>query len=113
MKIMQNQKRPSVLKLSAHVVFSMLVMTLLFSCSKDNSADAVVNKTEQSTNQSSQSNGNSTTDVPYDNTIFVACANGGAGEWIHLTGITNFKYQMAWTDHGFMYGYHENTRQVE
>jgi hypothetical protein len=109
MNAMQNQRQASLLKLTSHLFLSMFAMVLLFSCSKDNVESLDVIKNEASTNQSSQSNGNSTTDIPFDLTIFVPCANGGSGEWVELTGSTNLKYSFTWTDHGFTYGYHANT----
>ena len=51
--------------------------------------------------------------MPYNKTIFVSCANDGAGENIELQGKTNFVYQYVWTDHGFNISYHENTYAVK
>jgi hypothetical protein len=50
--------------------------------------------------------------VPFENTLFVPCANGGLGENVSLTGKTNFVYQMTWTDHDFTMVYHDNYHEV-
>jgi len=51
--------------------------------------------------------------VPYEKTVFVPCANGGAGEYVQLSGSTNFVYQLVWTDHGFNLGYHANSYAIK
>jgi hypothetical protein len=92
-----------------------LTVTLLFSCSK-NSADvpnpanegpAAASRSEQS------SNDNIIHAVPFETTLFIPCANGGAGENVILSGFTNFVYRISWTDHGFTSGYHENVHEVK
>jgi hypothetical protein len=54
----------------------------------------------------------STVAVPFENTVFVSCVNGGVGEDVSLTGKTNFLYQMTWTDHDFTLVYHDNYHEV-
>jgi hypothetical protein len=50
--------------------------------------------------------------VPFENTFFVPCANGGAGEDVMLTGFLNYTYQGTWTDNGFKLVYHDNGEHV-
>jgi len=93
---------------------SVLTAALLFSCSK-NVADVPGPTVEEATaaNGSSNSkNENTIHAVPFETTLFVPCANGGAGEDVVLTGFTNFIYQMSWTDQGFTLIYHDNVHQV-
>jgi hypothetical protein len=54
----------------------------------------------------------STIGVPFDQFVYAECANGGNGELVHLTGLTNYHYNISWTEHGFTYGYHSNTYQI-
>lgn len=51
--------------------------------------------------------------MPFETTVFVPCANGGAGEDVKLTGFTNFIYGMTWTEHAFTLVYHDNVHQVK
>ena len=100
------------LKLTSQSLFLMLGAVLLFSCKKENPTPASTeNATLSSTSQSLGKR--STVDVPFNKTIFVSCANVGAGENIELQGKTNFVYKYIWTDHGFNIGYHENTLNVK
>ena len=50
--------------------------------------------------------------VPFEDSRYIPCANGGAGEDVILTGFTNFIYQTSWTDQGFTLVYHDNAHQV-
>jgi hypothetical protein len=112
--IMQNVKQASKFKLLSSSFLALFVMLLLFSCSK-NAAESPAANNENVTalNQSSASRiSNSLAAVPSEETLFVACANGGAGENVTLTGTTNFVYQMIWNDHGFKLVYHANSRGV-
>ena len=61
---------------------------------------------------SSNSSDNIIHAVPFETTLYVPCANGGAGENVTLTGFTNFIYGMTWTDHGFTMVYHDNFHEV-
>jgi hypothetical protein len=111
---MQTQKQTSGLNLTNYLFFSLLAMLFLFSCSKEKDRVSGPEKAELSTNKSAQpSNQQGATDVPYDWNIFVPCANGGAGEWVHVTGSTHIVYTISWTDYGFTYGYHANTYQIK
>ena len=107
---MQTLKQISILKLSIQLLLSLSAMILLFSCSKESS----VPKDEPSPTISAHaSDRTSTVAVPYFNTVFVPCANGGAGEYVHISGSTNFLNTISWTDHGFTFGYHANTYRME
>ena len=94
---------------------SVLTLALLFSCTK-NVADASTPTGEEATVANASSNsssGNIIHAVPFETTLFVPCANGGAGEDVILTGFTNFIYQMTWTDQNFTLVYHDNVHQVK
>jgi len=93
---------------------SVLTVALLFSCTK-NVADVPDQAEEEATTANGSPNGSSANiihAVPFENIVFVPCANGGAGENVLLTGFTNFIYGMTWTDHGFTALYHDNVHQV-
>lgn len=93
---------------------SVFTVALLFSCTK-NAADASTPAAEEATAASASSNstsGNIIHAVPFETTLFVPCANGGAGEDVTLTGFTNFIYQMTWTDQNFTLVYHDNVHKV-
>lgn len=93
---------------------SVLTVALLFSCTK-NVADASTPTVEEATEANASSNsssGNIIHAVPFESTLFVPCANGGAGEDVTLTGFTNFIYQMTWTDQNFTLVYHDNVHKV-
>jgi hypothetical protein len=107
-------KQTSKFELFSAGVSALFVIVSLFSCSK-NMADNPAEENAQlnGDNASSQSNTrNSIVAVPFENTLLVPCANGGAGENVTLTGTTNFVYQIAWNDQGFTLVYHDNAYQV-
>ena len=111
---MQTLKQASVFKFTTHVFFSLLTVAALFSCSKDKADGPVAKVADAEPSISSHaSDRTSTVAVPYDRTVYVPCANGGAGEYVQLTGSTNFLYTISWTDHGFTYGYHENSYGIK
>ena len=93
---------------------SVLTVALLFSCTK-NVADVPGQATEEATAVDENPNGkndNIIHAVPFETTMFVPCANGGAGENVRLTGFTNFIYGLIYTDRGFSLQYHDNVHQV-
>src|SRR5829696_5175132 len=101
---MQIAKQTSLVKLTTHLFFSLAAMAPLFSCSKGKADGAVANNADVTRPISSNaSNRTSTVAVPYENTVYVSCANNGAGEYIRLSGFTNLLYTISWTDHGFTY----------
>ena len=111
---MQNSKKPDLAK--SFTFFSVAVLTSLvfFSCSKE---VTTVNETEtaqlSAVNQKSPSQTTNNSSVgTFTKTVFVPCANGGAGENVTITGKINFVYQMTWTDHAFTLVYHDNLQDV-
>ena len=111
---MQHSIRIQKLKPMIIGFLSVFVAALLFSCSK-NVADIAQPTIEEVTAANASSKGgndNTIHAVPFETTVFVPCANGGAGENVVLTGFTNFIYQTHWTDHGFTLVYHDNVHQV-
>jgi hypothetical protein len=93
---------------------SVLTVALFISCTK-NVADVPNQAVEEATVANGSSNGSNDNiihAVPFETTVFVPCANGGAGEDVKLTGFTNFIYGTTWTDHGFTLLYHDNVHQV-
>ena len=109
---MQRFQKTVSVKWTTQTLCLLLGVVVLFSCRKENQdLPSPDNELQRSSLQSSGKR--STVDVPYSNTIFASCANGGAGENIELTGKTNFVYKVIWTDHGFNLGYHANTYAVK
>ncbi len=106
---MQNQKPASMMKLTAQLFISGVALALISSCSKDEVVAADKNESNVAAQASDRT---STIGVPFDANVYVECANGGNGELVHLTGSTNYLYNISWTDHGFTYGYHSNTYQI-
>lgn len=93
---------------------SVFTVAFLFSCTK-NAGDATTPAAEEATAANASSNSASDNiihAVPFETTLFVPCANGGAGEDVTLTGFTNFIYQMTWTDQNFTLVYHDNVHKV-
>ena len=93
---------------------SVLTVVLLFSCTK-NVAEVPDQAAEEATAVDANPNGkndNIIHAVPFETTVFVPCANGGAGEDVRLTGFTNFIYGLVYTDRGFTLVYHDNVHQV-
>jgi hypothetical protein len=101
-------------KLLSTFALTLLAMVILFSCSK-NKTDVPRQQNEGSTDASISSQASTRTSlvaVPFEDLLFVPCANGGAGEDVLLTGATNFVYQLTWNDHGFYLSYHFNHHGV-
>jgi len=96
------------------VIFSLFTILLLSSCAKNNTDLPVDDNTELSIpNQPSPIQmKNGLVAVPFEETVFIPCANDGAGEEVSITGTTNFVYQMNWNDRGFNLVYHENSRHI-
>jgi len=94
---------------------SVVTVALLFSCTKNvaNVPDQTAEEATVAGGSPNASNGNTIHAVPFENIVFVPCANGGAGEEVLLSGYTNFVYAMSWTDHGFTALYHDNVLQVK
>jgi len=112
---MRNLKQVSKFESLSAALSVFFVVAALFSCTK-NIADVPAQQNAQLTSANASSNAStrtSTVAVPFENTVFVPCANGGAGEDVSLTGKTNFVYQMTWTDHDFTMLYHDNDHEVK
>ena len=93
---------------------SVFSVSFLFSCTK-NAADASSLSSESATSANTSSNAaneNIIHAVPFETTVYVPCANGGVGEYVELSGYTNFIYQMQWNNNSFSMVYHENAHQV-
>lgn len=111
---MQTLKHISLLNITVQLLLSLFVASLLFSCSKEDNLAVAAKGTELTASISSRaSDRTSSVAIPYDWDIFVPCANGGVGEYVHVTGSTNLVYTISWTDHGFTYGYHANTYKIQ
>ena len=83
---MQNAIQLSKIKSMIICFLSVLALTLLFSCSK-NIAERPAQEEVSASNQSSGAQTeNSVVSEPYASTLFIPCANGGAGEDVNLTG---------------------------
>jgi hypothetical protein len=93
---------------------SILLMLLLLSCKKSMNELPVQDKVEASlSNQSSGANVSSTEEiVPYDQTLFVPCGNGGAGEDVALTGSLKILENIVYNNHGFTFNYHVITQGI-
>ncbi len=111
---MQIAKQTSLVKLTTHLFFLLTAMVFLFSCSKDKLDGPVAKNAELTTDKSPQASAaKGTVGVPYENILYVSCANDGAGEYVQLSGLTNLLYTTSWTDHGFTFGYHFNSYNIK
>lgn len=93
---------------------SVLLTSLLFSCTK-NATDVTALTPETATSADtspSSANENTIHSVPFETNVYVPCANGGAGEYVELSGFINFIYQIQWNDRGFTMIYHDNVHQL-
>ena len=116
---MQNKMQianPVAIGLRSMILGSLAIVAtaFLFSCTK-NVADVPIQAAEEATAVDANPNGkndNIIHAVPFETTVFVPCANGGAGEDVKLTGFTNFIYGLVYTDRGFSMQYHDNVHQV-
>jgi hypothetical protein len=111
---MQQVIQVSKLRSAIFGFLSVMTAALLFSCTK-NVADVPIPANEEVATVNAsyhQSNRTSITDVPFENTLFVPCANGGAGEYVSISGETNFVYQIAWNDQSFHLSYQSNDHNV-
>lgn len=93
---------------------SVFLASLLFSCTKNaTDATALTAETVTSTDGSpSSANENTIHSVPFETTVYVPCANGGAGEYVELSGFINFIYQIQWNNNGFTMIYHDNVQRL-
>ena len=105
---LQKTKRPILL------FSTILSMLLLFSCKK--SVNALP---EPASAQMSLSNPSSSADVsrseevvPYEQTLFIPCGNGGEGEEVALKGSLKIVEETVYNDHGFTLNYHVVTQGI-
>src|SRR5258705_3161717 len=110
---MQNLKQSAKLNLFSASVLAVLSMLALFSCSKNSSEITTGDKEPALSNSSNAIHERyGSVAVPFEATVFVPCANGGAGENVALSGEMNFVYQLTWTDNGFSMVFHDNSYGV-
>ena len=112
---MKNVKQISKLRTVIMGFLPVLAAALFFSCSK-NAAELPlpgINDAAVANASPGLSNRNSNVAVPFETTLFVPCANNGAGEDVVLTGSINFVQQLSWTDHGFTLVYHDNVKGLK
>ena len=90
------------------LILSLLAIVLAVSCKKGlNEAAAQESSLTRPTSQSSGANvSNSEELIPYDQTLFVPCGNGGAGQEIALTGSLKIFENIVYNDNGFALNYH-------
>src|SRR5215470_16443794 len=112
---MRNFKQVSKFESLSAALSVFFVVAVLFSCTR-NIADVPAQQNAQLTSANISPNASTRTSIvaiPFENTAFVPCANGGLGEDVLLTGKTNLVYQMTWTDHDSTLVYHDNDHQVK
>ena len=103
---MQNAIQLSKIRSMIIGFLSVLALTLLFSCSK-NIAERPGQEEVSASNQSSGAQTeNSITSEPYASTLFIPCANGGAGEDVTLTGTVRIVWQETSNNQRFTFTLH-------
>ena len=91
---------------------SVVTLTLLFSCSKniaENPGQEEVNAFNQSSAAQIE---NSIVSEPYGSTLFIPCANGGAGEDVTLTGTIKTVSHVTYNNQRFTMSYHVHPEGV-
>lgn len=111
---MKNVKQLSKFELFSAGISAFFVITLLISCSKSKNdlPAAAKSETTSASIAPEASTRTSLVAVPFVNTFYVPCANGGAGEQVDLSGETNFVYQIQSNEQGFTLSYHFNHHGV-
>jgi len=85
---------------------SVVALTLLFSCSK-NIAEIPGQEEVSASNQSSGAQTQNSIELaPYASTLFIPCANGGAGEDVTLTGTVKIVRQEMYNNQRFTFILH-------
>ncbi|HEX4849224.1 MAG TPA: hypothetical protein VFV08_00390 [Puia sp.] len=112
--VKQEANQSTKVKFICYSILGMFLLLQMSSCTKNAVEAPGQNKIQESTlNKSATPNtNNSLMEVPFEDTLFVPCANSGAGERVVISGNMHYVYQLAWNDQGFHLVYHENTRQV-
>ena len=109
---MQNAIQLSKIRSMIIGFLSVLTLTLLFSCSK-NIAEKPGQEEVSASNQSSRAQTyNSVVSEPYASTLFIPCANGGAGEDVSLTGTVKIVRQETSNSQRFTYTLHVHTEGI-
>jgi len=109
---MQNAIQLSKIRSMIIGFLSVLVLTLLFSCSK-NIAERTGQEEVSASNQSSPAQTyNSVVSEPYASTLFIPCANGGAGEDVSLTGTVKIVRQETYNNQRFTSTLHVHTEGI-
>lgn len=85
---------------------SVLALTLLFSCSKNIAESPLQEEVSVSNQSSGAQTENSIVSEPYASTLFIPCANGGAGEDVNLTGTVRIVRQEIYNNQRFTFTLH-------
>lgn len=103
---MQNVNQTTEFKPLPGILLTLLSTVLLFSCSR-NIAESPRQEEVSASNQSSQTQTEHSEVVEaYESTLFISCANAGAGEDVALTGTIKLVTQVTYNDHRFTMTYH-------
>ena len=109
---MKKVKQASKLEAFSVGISALFVIMLLISCSRSTNDLPAKSETTSASIAPQASTRTSLVAVPFMNTFYVPCANGGAGEQVILSGATNFVYQLQWNEQGFSLSYHFNHHGV-
>ena len=103
---MQNAIQLSKIRSMITGSLSVVALTLLFSCSK-NIAEIPGQEEVSASNQSSGAQTQNSIELaPYASTLFIPCANGGAGEDVTLTGTVKIVRQEMYNNQRFTFILH-------
>jgi hypothetical protein len=108
---MQNTKQFSALKFLKTGFLISSAVIVLFSCSKSEVAEPEAPVTTNALTARAQVTHN-VEQIPFEETLFVPCANGGAGEDVTLTGKITVMEQVVFTGNGFTLVYQVSTDGV-
>ena len=85
---------------------SVWALTLLFSCSKNIAESPRQDEVSAASQSSPAQTQNSVQLEPYESTLFIPCANGGAGEDVALTGAVRIVWQETNNNQRFTFTLH-------
>lgn len=103
---MQNAIHLSKIRSMVIGFLSVLAVTLLFSCSKNIAERPGQEEVSASSQSSPAQTENSIMSEPYGSTLFIPCANGGAGEDVTLTGTVKIVRQETYNNQRFTFTLH-------
>lgn len=103
---MQNAIQLSKIKTMIIGFFSVLGLSLLFSCSKNIADNPRQEEVSASNRSSATQTENSIVSEPYESTLFIPCANGGVGEDVNLTGTVKIVRQETYNNQRFTFTLH-------